>query len=311
MTGLEENRLSMYLSFKEYYTPYEAIIKALPNFSANHTLFESTVNQIQQLAEQQKISKKGIAESKNQQRANLVVLTADYARKLSAYARFNNNLNLAQEVKFSESKLKQVTDTAVKDYAQIVYDRAQNNLTSLASYGITAETQTTLKDAITAYNATIGKPGASRTESGLITQQLKALFKTADAVLENMDTAVEIIRLSQPNFYSGYQKARKVINTGGSSLAVKAQVTDATTGKPIKGATVSFTSDGGATLTKAASAKPEIIKKTADKGGLKLKSLTAGIYKVSINKTGFTEQVCTLAVSEGEMAELNVELSRN
>lgn len=55
---------------------------------------------------------------------SLIVTTADYTRKLGVYAKFTNNATLAQEVKFTEGKLRQVADTAVKDYAQIVYDRA-------------------------------------------------------------------------------------------------------------------------------------------------------------------------------------------
>ena len=63
-------------------------------------------------------------------------MTADYARKLGTYAKFTNNTTLAQEVKFTESKLRQVADTAVKDFGQLVYNRAQLIVASLATYGI-------------------------------------------------------------------------------------------------------------------------------------------------------------------------------
>jgi hypothetical protein len=171
MTNQQESRLSMYFTFRDYQVPYTVITNALPNYSANSTIFLNTIPQIQSISEQQKMSKKGLADGKNQLKDTLIVMTADYARKLSAYAKFTNNPTLAQEVKFSEGKLKQVADTAVKDYAQIVYDRAQPIVASLATYGITAATQTSLLNAITAYNASIGKPGVVRTERIQATKQ--------------------------------------------------------------------------------------------------------------------------------------------
>lgn len=311
MTNQEESRLSMYLTFKDFQAAYIAITSPLPNYSANSTIFLNLIPQIQAFSQLQKTSKKGAAEGKNQLKESLIVTTADYFRKLATFAKFTNNVNLAEEVKIPESKLRQVADTAVKDYAQIAYDRAQTNLAALASYGITVATQTALLTNISAYNASIGKPGVSRTESGKTTKQLKALFVTADAALANMDAAVEIVRLTQVDFYNAYQKARKIIYTGIGSLAVKALVTDAASGEPLKGVTVSFSLDGIAAKAKVANAKPDLVKKTAEKGGFNIKTLPAGIYTVTIKKNGYADQVTTIAISDGEMSELNVQLAKS
>jgi hypothetical protein len=311
MNNKEESCLSMYLTFKDFQASYTAITNALPNYSTNSAIFLNTIPQIQAYSQLQKTSKKGVTEVKNQAKENLIVMTSDYFRKLGVFAKFTNNITLAQEVKISESKLRQVADTAVKDYAQIAYDRAQANIASLAQYGITAATQTVLLSAINAYNASIGKPGVSRTESGQTTKQLKALFDTANAALNNMDAAVEIVRLTQPNFYSSYHKARKVIYNGAGSLAVQTMVTDAVTGEPIKGVTVSFTLDGAASKTKAANAKPDMVKKTADKGGCKIKTLPTGIYTVTFKKVGYADLITSIAVADGDKSELNIQLSKN
>lgn len=302
----------MYLTFRDFQASYTAITNSLPNYTTNSTTFVNTIPQIQAIAEQQKISKKGVTDNKNNLKETLIVMTADYARKLGVYAKFTNNAPLAQEVKFSESKLRQIADTAVKDYAQIVYDRAQTNVAALATYGITAATQTTLLNAINAYNASIGKPGVSRTESGQNTKQLEALFKTADAALANMDAAVEIVRLTQVAFYNSYKNARKVIETGIGSLAVKGLVTDARSGEPLKGVTLSFSLEGNNGLAKAAKAATEsVVKKTAEKGGFNIKTLPSGMYSVTIKKVGYVDQVVTVAVADGDLTELNVQLSKN
>ena len=274
----------------------------------NSTLFLNTIPQIQSIWEQQKLSKKGVTDGKNQLKETLIVLTADNARKLGAYAKFTNNAKLAQEVKFSEGKLRQVADTAVKNYGQIVYDLAQPLVGSLAPYGITDETQAALAGAITAYNDSIGKPGAERSEGTQITKQLATLFKTADTALENMDAAVEIVRLTEVNFYNGYKSARKVIETGGGSLSVKGLVTDAQTGSPLKGVTVSFALDGGMAKAATTTTEPELVKKTAEKGGFNVKSLTSGTYQVTLKKVGYADQVATISVNDGEMTELKISL---
>jgi hypothetical protein len=308
MTNLQESRLSMYLAFRDFQAANTAITNPLPNYTTNSTTFINTITQIQAIAEQQKMSKKGIANNKNNLRNALIVLTADNSRKMVAYAKFTNNPTLEKEVQFAESKLKRVADTSVKDYAQIVYDRAQPIVATLAAYGITTATQTAFLAAINNYNASIGKPRAGATEKSQFTKQLATLFKTADAALFNMDTAVEIVRLSQVNFYNGYKTARKIVETGNGKLSVKGLVVEASNGVAIKGAKLAFVLDGKA--IKAANAQ-SIVKKTAVKGGFSLKSLPAGIYNVTISKNGYQEQIVSLAVSDGERSELKVQLSKN
>lgn len=108
-----------------------------------------------------------------------------------------------------------------------------------------------------------------------------------------------------------HKSARKVIETGSGSLSVKGIVTDAQTGSPLKGVTVSFALDGG--MMKAATAStsdPELVKKTAEKGGFNVKSLASGTYQVTLKKAGYADQVATISVSDGEMTELKISLEK-
>jgi len=311
MNNQQENRLSMYLTFRDFQVSYTAITDILPNYSTNSATFVDTILQIQNIAEQQKMSKKGVTENKKQLKETLIVMSGDYARKLTAFAKFTKNTLLEQEVKFSESKLRQVADTAVKDYAQIAYDCSQPILLELKPYGIDADSQTLLLSSINSYNDSIGKPGVSRTEGSQTTRQLESLFKTADTALDNMDVAVEIVRLSQPAFYNSYKDARKIIERGIGSLAVKGFVTEASTGEPIKGVNLYFVLDGNGDSKSAAKESNAIMKKTATKGGYNIKSLPSGMYNVTVHKTGYVDQVVQIAVADGDLTELNISLSKN
>ena len=65
-------------------------------------------------------------------------------------------------------------------------------------------------------------------------------------------------------------------------------------------------------MAKSAKAATEsVIKKTAEKGGFNIKSLPLGMYTVTITKVGYADQVATVAVADGELTDLNIQLSKN
>ena len=315
MDSLQKSKLSMSMATRDYLLLNTTITTPLPNFTANFTTFQSTITQIQAIAELQDFEKTGIADSKTQLKASLCSLSADYSRKMVAYATFTNNAVLLKEIKISESELKRLADADLKTKAQELYDRAQSNLAALATYGIAAATQTNLQTAITAFNASIPKPRLGIDEKKQATQQLLVLFKTLDSSLENIDLAIDIVRLTQVNFYNGYKTARKIIITGTTTLSVKGLVTDSITGEPVKGATIEFSPAEAVmmmTKTEKSVVSPIIVtKKTAEKGGIQVKSLPAGTYQVTIKKVGYADVVTTVNVNDNEMSLLNVEISKN
>lgn len=308
MNNYQESKLSMYLVVRDYMTANAAVLTPLPNFAINQTAFQNSITQIQASGELQNFDKTGIAGGKSQLKQVLVMLAADSSRKLTAYATFTGNQTLLSEIKYSESSLKRRADTNLKDAAQGIYDRAQPIVALLAIYGITAATQTALLNAINAFNAAIPKPRLGITEKKQSTTQLAALFKTANTALENIDTAVEIVRLTQGNFYNGYKAARKLILTGGGSISVKGIVTDAASGAPLKSVTLKFLANGASARLKVGGVNGDLTKKTADKGGFMIKTLAEGTYQVLISKPGYKAQTVLLNVSDGEMSVLDVKL---
>ena len=119
------------------------------------------------------------------------------------------------------------------------------------------------------------------------------------------------MKLTQVDFYNSYKSARKVIETGVGSLAVKGFVTDAVSGEPVKGATLSFVLEGGAMAKGAKKAAESVVKKSADKGGFNIKSLPSGMYSVIVKKVGYADQMATVAVADGDLTELLIELTKN
>lgn len=306
----QEAKLSMYLVVKDFLITNTSLLTPLPNYAGFYTAFTNGITLIQSNSEQQMFNKSGLKTNKSLLRNSLVMTSADNSRKVRAYAKFTNNNLLLTETKFSESDLKNATDNELRDMTQGLYDRIQVNLTALAPYGITAATQTAFLNAITAFVASIPKPRAGAIDTRQGTIQLNNSFKVVDAALENIDILVDIIKLSQPVLYSGYKLARKIIVTGVGSLAVKGLVTDAVSGDPLKGVSLMFALDGDAMRMKGAKPAKDYVKKTADKGGFMIKSLPAGMYSVTVSKAGYADQIVSIAVSDGELTDLRVSLTK-
>lgn len=311
MNTKQENKLSMFLVVKDFLTTNAALLTPLPNYSAYFTTFQNSITQIQANAEQQQFDKTGIAVNKKQLKQTLITQTLDTAHRIVAYARFANNQVLVKEADLEEYQLNRTADTVLRDTAQGIYDRAQTNLTALATYGVTAATQTALQNAITAFVASIPKPRIGIADRKQASTQLQTYMTTAENALENIDATVRIIQFTQPNFYTQYKNLRRIINTGRTTLSLKGKVTDAQSGEPLKSVTVTIVPDGSAAKPEQSLTPPkEVVKKTADKGGFLIQSLPAGIYTVSFSKFGYTDQKQNVVINDGEMATISAALTK-
>ena len=63
--------------------------------------------------------------------------------------------------------------------------------------------------------------------------------------------------------------------------------------------------------SKASSPTVVVTKKTAEKGGIQVKSMPAGTYQVTLKKAGYADQIVTVSVNDGEMTVLNVSISKS
>jgi hypothetical protein len=311
MNSIQESKISMYLGTCDLFNTNAAIVNPLPNFQGYYTTLKTSIISIQNFGEFQNFDKTGLAITKKQAKLTLSLLAADTARKLTALAAFTNNQVLLNEMNYSDSDFKRCTDAQLRDVAQGIYNRAQTNLTALTPYGATAATQTSLQTAITNFVTAIPKPRVGIAEKKQSTLQLQNYFKIADNALANIDIIINLIKLTQPNFYSNYKTIRKIVNTSTGSLILKGLVTDVETGEPIKGAIVEFSLDGNSVKSKAARATEVMVKKTAAKGRFNVKTMPAGVYSVTVKKNGYAPQVETIAISEGDRSDINIQLTKN
>jgi len=314
MNSKQQSKYNMYLTTDEFLATNSSITSLLPNFSRFSTTFQNGILEIRLSNEQQSFDKSGIAGNKSQLRKLLVTLAADASRKTQAYAKIENNQTLLSESKFTESHLKKASDSELEAFAQGIYDKSQDHIQDLTPYGITVETQTALLKAIADFRMAIPTPRNGTISTKLSTSQIAKAIVSCDEALGKMDALVEIVRISNPEFYNSYRSARKIIRIGTGALQIKGLVIDANTGEGLKGATIRFAlSDSNNGLMKATADNniEVLVKRAAKLGGFNIKSLPEGTYTVTIRKNGYADVITSIAVTNGESAKLNVELVKN
>jgi len=304
MTTKQLSKLNMFIAVRNFVLSKEPIAGQIPNFISFFGILQTQISAIQSLSKLQGEDKTGITIDKNVLKKNLITITADNSRRITAYAKFAGNFTLLKEAQAYESKLSTVSGAALINFAQSVFDKATANLDKLADYGVTAETQKEFNNIIIAYNSALATPRNSRAAVRNITKMLNEAFTAADEAVKNMDYAVGIIKLKQPEFYNEYKTNRIIVDLNGGRLAMKVSTKDLGNGKPVKGVLFTFSSEGNEAGT------GKIVKKTTEKGNFQIKSMPAGSYNVSVSREGYKEKELKVSVSEGQRTELQVELEK-
>jgi len=298
----QQSKLKMYLTVRIFLLASPAITAKLPNFSEFLTALDAAILQIQSSSEQQQFNTKGLTDNKSQLREALITLTVDASAKIQAYAKYTRDTVLLAETKFTKSGLKDVPSLDLVDITRGLYSRIDANLANLTVYNLDTESQIAYKTAIDAYAESIPKTRQSQLKSKETTLLETQAFATADEALSNIDMLVEMLKLTEPNFYAGYRNARKIVEQGAGSLQVQGTVSEAETQKPIPGAMLTFCLTGQTCVA--------IEKETAAKGGFMIKSLPEGIYDINITKVGFQPKTITTTVRWDELCNVEVELEK-
>lgn len=302
MNSKQDSKLKMYLTMRIFLLSNPAILAKLPNCNEFMAALDAAIAQIQSTSEQNHYSTKGVTDNKKQLRDNLTTLTVDNSAKMQAYGRYLHDTVLLAETKFTRSALRKIPALELVDISNGLYNRIQSNIEKVTSYNLTVDSQTNYRLTIDAFTESIPQPRQSQLKSKENTLLETQAFASADDALSNIDTLVEIVKLTEPTFYAAYKNARKIVEQGTGSLQVRGTIVEASTLKPIPLATIIFRLNGQSVVM--------LKKETAAKGGFMIKSLPEGIYDVTITKVGFKPKTIAIAVRWDELINLSLELDK-
>ena len=300
MTKKQSGILSMLRRMLNFLVKYTAMVSGLPTFPGLQTKFETYLTEIISLTEKQEKDISGLATQKVALRGALTQKTMDACRRMVAYAKMNGDEVMAKVASYKESDLNRMADNLFLSTCSTIYTAADNAKTVLTEYGCTTVTQADFKTAITAFTTVIDTPKEGYIEKKQITSRMAELFGLELDILAKMDLLVDMLKDSQPAFYAEYQDTRKVVTPGTGTLQVQGTVTDAATNQPIPDATVTFkNSDTNEVI---------LVKQTAEKGGINIKSLDEGVYKMVVSKVGFQIFEDSLTVDSTLLSGFSVKL---
>ena len=295
MNTIQESHQHMYRKVFGFSNENKHLTGGLPGYNENLGKLEIVVRAIEVAAEEQKLDSKGITKYKLQARNQLSTLGADTARKLTSFAKLTNNTVLLGKVSLTETDFKRFSDEALRDYAQIIYNAAQPNVSELANYDVTVDTQAQFLSAINIYNEVLASPNIAETIKKQATEKLVRLIIEGDGYVAKMAIAVEIVRLKEPIFYLGFKAAQKITVRGKVKLSLKGQTVT------VNGEAVAFV-----TYTATLNGVVILIRKTSKKGGFNQKSMVAGTYQFIFKKAGLADQTIDGVVNDGELTRLKV-----
>jgi hypothetical protein len=299
MNVKQQSTLKMLLALRDFLRANAQITSSLPNFAEFHAALLAAIEQIQANGEEQQFTRVSQTQTKNELQASLTDVMLDNSNKMQAYARYIKDTTLLGEVTITETKLARATDLNLINIARGLYAKINDNLQAVATYLLTADTQTAFQMATDKFQTAITRTTSAKVERKESTRLLAEGFDNAEEAVDNITSVVEIVRTTQPVFYANYMNTIQVTVKSGT-LQVKGKITDAANEAPVADATVSFILRGNT--------KPTVVKYSAEKGGFTLRNLAEGIYNVQVDKTGYISQTVTAVVTPDTLCEVNVQL---
>lgn len=297
MNAKNENRLNMYLVMQEFLNTVPATtLDTMPGFGDFFANFTTNVELIRTKNESQQASRVGYRMMKSAGKRDTVTNAIFVANCINAYALSANNLVLEQQIKFTKSELLKKRDSAMADDVQFIISKAIEYLAEVTPFGIKQEQINELTTKLENYNANIPLPRVNINKRKLLTKEINELFIATDAILTRMDSLVDIMVITDNDFYVTYYYSRKIVNNHGRKLSLRGYVTTTTTESPIVGVKVTIPALNAET-------------KTTERGYYEFKNLPAGMHNLIFNRVDFVETRKQAGVISGQRVQLNVTMN--
>ncbi|MFN8284179.1 MAG: carboxypeptidase-like regulatory domain-containing protein [Chitinophagales bacterium] len=240
-----ENKMTMFKTVYTLCSQNMAIISSIAGLNNTFTEFVALLAIVIPVAQTQILNNKGITKNKKQARLDLVeALFTASGRLMSRFSRLHDH-EIYDKVSLTEARMKAMRDMKLLTHAQTVIDLLTNNQAELASYHVDAAYIASVEAVRDVYSNKLAMPTVASNEKKAATSDLDVDVHMIDAFLkESLDTAMRMVKETEPNFYKRYLNARKTLNTGikheHTKGTLKGIVKDAETHQIISDALIEF-----------------------------------------------------------------------
>jgi hypothetical protein len=299
MNTNQENKLSMWMVFRNYLQENTVITNQIPGFAQWLGRLADCINNVMHRTEVQVAVLKGRTERKNRLEEELMLKLLEVAAKVRAYAVINDDLILEGRFKLSMRKLRNMPDLILIAKAQGLVNDARTVPAEAAEYGLSVELLDQTQELTDAYNKAMPLTREGIDDRKQQTRAIAAEFKKGDEVLKGMDVMVGVVRYTNPAFYLGYRRARRITNTARRTRAMQLWVKDVVRGRPVVSAKVFLkTAEGEAVLKKP--------RRSGKSGSVIMRHMATGDYTYEVTFGGFATETGKFYINRGEMTRVVV-----
>lgn len=296
MDKVQDSKYNMYKAVSSFLNNTNPIlISKMPQMDEAILNLQNNITEIQQISEKQIQNNNGIKASKDITKTEIVNAIFVLAGQVRSFAVNTNNIVLLDEVYYTISALRAMTDANLIINASIIIKKAHQNSTNLADYGVTPTSLSEIEALLDQFSQKLAQPRnaiASKTEK---TQLIKKAFGKTDLLLnQKMDALVIILKFSEPQFYNIYHNNRQITKPAYTTLAISVTVTDIDN-QPLQ-------------KVKATIEEYTKIYKTTANGRFHVKSLPEGMHKITFQLPNYKTQTLNVPVIKGTRNNLKVTL---
>ena len=211
----QENKFTMYEGILTLFSTNTETVNSVPMLKDSVDEFGSVVATLRLKSTEVSNVSTGKTAVKSQAEDDLITVLLPVAAGLFVFARKQNNVELKEKAKLTESHLRTVRDTELASKGDLIASLAAGQAANLVPAGITEATIADLNAKVQAYRNALGARESSVAERMGARTTMEDLFAKVDGILEEeIDPAMELIRASETQFYNEYFALRVIKDTG-------------------------------------------------------------------------------------------------
>jgi hypothetical protein len=213
MNQKQMNRAEMLATTRAYLDANTLVWSPIPIISGMKNELDTIIQKITEHQEAQEAAQIFLGKNKTALKRAAAEKADILNDILAAYATVEDNATLEQKANKSYSDLYKLKNQDFKTVIGETILLLEENLTSMADYGITEDQIEDLKTSFDNYLEISGEPRLYRVASSQATAALEDLFTEANQILTTkLDRMMKRFKSGNTNFYNGYLSARVVVD---------------------------------------------------------------------------------------------------
>lgn len=304
MNKTDEAKVTTDTVICEFFEKHKAEASKLPNCTSILSSIKANDQQIFAYKAQLNAMGNIASQQKGNTHQVLVDKTLALLRRVGAYMAMNPNSPLETVISFTATEVTKAKDSKLVDYATTLLNKGREMVAQLADVGITESGLDEFSDTIDLFQANIPLPRLEESSETLINKEISRLVKENVGYRAKIDAIMEIARETNKAFYESYRSLLRISKPIPNHIALAINVEDSQTAEPISGVTIALT------LQRRDSTTKPVKRKSAAKGGIRIKNLVEGTYTLTASKLGYRDQTLTINVISGELTTITIKLDK-